>query len=130
MAVKKIDMVVGILQKDGKILIRRRQERGIWGGLWELPGTVCLKNQSPEGALKEEFKEAMGLTVTTEKKIPKLEHHFTHRRALIHPFELKLTQSTKTRSNGSNIIWATPAKLKTLSFPVPHQKILKSVVFQ
>ncbi|MBI4358614.1 MAG: A/G-specific adenine glycosylase [Candidatus Omnitrophica bacterium] len=126
--VKKIDMVVGLLRKNGKILVRRRPPRGIWGGLWEIPGTVCLKNQSSEAALAEEFKEGLGLSVTAEKKWSKLKHRFTHRLAFIHPFELKMSGNGKRQRNSAKTLWASPAKLKTLSFPVPHQKILKSII--
>jgi len=46
--VKKIEMVVGIVRKNGKLLIRKRPDRGIWGGLWEIPGTIRAKSETLE----------------------------------------------------------------------------------
>jgi len=122
--VKEIDMVVGILTKNGKILVRRRPERGIWGGLWEIPGTVRATNQTPEEALKEEFKETLGLAIKIHKKERPVKHLFTHRKALIYSFYCETIKNGKPKSKWTNIRWVTQKELKKLSFPVPHQKIL------
>ena len=124
--VKRIDMAVGILKENEKLLVRRRPEYGIWGGLWELPGTVCERGQSPEEALKEEFKKMLGFSIKIEGKHSPLEHRFTHRKAMIHPFHLKMkAYDGKRTPNRSKIRWAASADLKNLSFPVPHRKLLK-----
>ena len=123
--VKKIDMVVGIVRKNGKILIRKRPDRGIWGGLWEIPGTIRAKNETFEEALTQEFKETMNLSITILKKSSLMEHRFTHRRAFIHPFFCEIKEENRT--NGTKIKWANAEKLKTFSFPVPHQKILAAL---
>ncbi|MBI4394892.1 MAG: NUDIX domain-containing protein, partial [Candidatus Omnitrophica bacterium] len=125
--VKKIEMVVGILEKNGRLLIRRRPERGIWGGLWEIPGTIRAKEETLEDALKAEFKEALGLSAQIEKKENPFEHHFTHRDATIHPFRLTTAVNGRVKRS-KHIRWATQKDLNKLSFPVPHQKILSSLV--
>ncbi len=122
--VKEIDMVVGMLTKNGKILVRRRPERGIWGGLWEIPGTVRAASQTPEEALKEEFKETLGVAIKIQKKVQPIKHQFTHRKALIHPFHCEIIRNGNIKSKRTNIRWATVKELKKLSFSVPHQKIL------
>ncbi|MBI3999013.1 MAG: A/G-specific adenine glycosylase [Candidatus Omnitrophica bacterium] len=124
--VKKIEMVVGILEKDGRLLVRRRPERGIWGGLWEIPGTVRAKNETLEEALKLEFKETLDLSIQIHKKERPIKHHFTHRDATIYPFHLKIA-SNGLKQRSQKVRWATPKTLNQLSFPVPHQKILKTI---
>ena len=123
--VKEIDMVVGMLTKNGKLLVRRRPERGIWGGLWEIPGTVRTINQTPEEALKEEFREALGLAIHIYKKENPVKHLFTHRKALIHPFYCECKNNESFRSKKVKTRWVSQKELKKLSFPVPHQKILR-----
>ena len=122
--VKKIDMVVGIIRNNGKILIRKRPDQGIWGGLWEIPGTVCAKNESLEEALTQEFKKTLQLSVTSMFKLTPLEHRFTHRQAFIYPFVCSVKKNGRTESNGIKTKWVDANQLKTFSFPVPHQKIL------
>ena len=125
--VKKIKMAVGILTNQNKLLVRKRPERGIWGGLWEIPGTVCAKNQTPEEALKQEFQETLGIRLRIQKKMLPLEHRFTHREALIYPFRCVSAVNGKKKILSSGSRWANRASLKSLSFPVPHQKILKEL---
>ncbi|OGW86023.1 MAG: A/G-specific adenine glycosylase [Omnitrophica bacterium RIFCSPHIGHO2_02_FULL_46_11] len=123
--VKEIEMVVGILAKNGKFLIRRRPNRGIWGGLWEIPGTMRLPYQKPEEALKEEFKSAFGISIAIVKKVPPFEHRFTHRKALIRPFQIKaLSNGRGKQAQTGPVRWVDQKSLNKLSFPVPHQKIL------
>ena len=123
--VKKIDMVIGVICKNGKLLVRRRPARGIWGGLWEIPGTIHTKAQTPEEALKQELRAGLGLQVKIEKKLPLLEHRFTHRKAQIQPFVCSVRKPSNRQAFGADWRWADPSQLKTLSFPRPHQKIIK-----
>ncbi len=131
--VKKIEMVVGILEKNGRLLVRRRPERGIWGGLWEIPGTIRAKDETLEEALAQEFKETLGISIQIHKKEDPIVHQFTHRNATIHPFTLTpktgtgLPRRPVPKFKNSRTCWATQKALKKLSFPVPHQKILKAI---
>ena len=125
--VKKIEMVVGMLQKNGRLLVRRRPEHGIWGGLWEIPGTVRTRNQTLEEALKEDFKETLGMKIKIERKSFPIEHRFTHRKAMIYPFHCKAIGNGGAGAKKTKSLWATPSDLKKLSFPVPHRRILKTM---
>ena len=123
--VKEIEMVVGMLTKNGKFLIRRRPNRGIWGGLWEIPGAVRLPYQTAEEALKEEFKSVLGISIAILKKAPPFEHRFTHRKALVRPFYIKALSNGRDRlSQTEPVRWVERKALNKLSFPVPHQKII------
>ena len=123
--IKKIEMVVGILAKDGRLLVRRRPERGIWGGLWEIPGTIRTKNETPEEVLRREFEEAMKIQITIDRRLLSIQHRFTHRLATIHPFCCSLKGGTANQKiHVPSVLWADRKTLKKLSLPRPHQKIL------
>lgn len=122
--VKKIRMVVGLLDQNGQLLIRKRPDRGIWGGLWEIPGSVCANGQTVERALAQEFQEALGITVRIKKKLPAIEHRFTHRLAQIYPFQVELKGSGLHKFKTRSIRWADRDEIRKFSFPVPHRRIL------
>jgi len=124
--VKKMDMVVGILKFEDKLLVRRRPASGIWGGLWEIPGTVRTKELSLEKALTQEFEEEMGFHITILKKLKPIEHRFTHRFANIVPFECEI-KALPGKLKNQNLRWVKKRALDQLSFPVPHQKIMASL---
>ncbi len=123
--IKKIEMVVGLLKKENKILVRRRPPSGIWGGLWEFPGTIRKKGENLEEALSAEFQNEIGISLQILKKAKPIEHRFTHRLAKIYPFECGLRKNRNgSKFKNRNLKWADRRSLKKLSFPVPHQKIL------
>ena len=122
--IKKIQMVVGILKREQKLLVRKRPDSGIWGGLWELPGTVRTKNQTLEEALRDEFENTLSIPVMVKQKFPPLVHRFTHRLALISPFHL-VERNGKQNRNAPGVRWITSRDLKKLSFPAPHQILLR-----
>jgi A/G-specific adenine glycosylase len=124
--VRKMEMVVGILKQNGKLLIRRRKNSGIWGGLWEVPSTIRFPRASREDSLKDEFSNSFGMHVKIRGKMKPIQHRFTHREVLIHPYELT-AQKKITIRNGSTK-WVDEQKIKRFSFSVPHQKILKQYV--
>ena len=47
-----VSVSVALLWKDGKLLIQRRPEQGLLGGLWEFPGGKIEKEETPEEAPK------------------------------------------------------------------------------
>ena len=84
-----------------------------------------MGNQTLEGALKEEFKEGLGISVKIRKKAHPIEHRFTHRKAVIYPFHVQRVGNGKSKSKAEGIHWADQNTFRKLSFPVPHQKIMR-----
>jgi A/G-specific adenine glycosylase len=53
----------GVLQREGKVLIGRRPEEKLLGGLWEFPGGKQGQNESLEECLRRELEEELSLKV-------------------------------------------------------------------
>ncbi len=65
---KIVVAVKGILLKDGRALIMKRaDDDDIGGGTWEFSGGKLEFGESPEEALKREFKEEAGVDVEVKK---------------------------------------------------------------
>jgi len=118
--------VVGLLAHHGRLLVRRRPEHGIWGGLWEIPGTIRGNGKTREETILEEFKEKLGISVRIQKSAAPLAHRFTHRKAKIYPYLLTQLGNRTQELPKTNARWARPTQLARLSFPVAHQKILRA----
>ncbi|OGW79739.1 MAG: A/G-specific adenine glycosylase [Omnitrophica bacterium RIFCSPLOWO2_12_FULL_44_17] len=175
-AIKEIKMAAAILQNGGRLLVRKRPNHGIWGGLWELPSVIRQKGESAEDAIQQEFKLAYGMQVEIEKKLPVLRHQLTHRTLWIEPvvvhmssprppnihqntrrtrcavwrelanppscwaekreyrrMDLPLTLSLRERvrekaKNLQSARWVDQKTLVLLSFPVPHQKLIREYI--
>jgi A/G-specific adenine glycosylase len=71
------------------VLFRRRPERGLLGGMWELPGAPLAADDVPESvALGLARKWAPGYRLVSF--LPRLDHAFTHRRVAYFPFVFRL----------------------------------------
>ncbi|MAV89704.1 MAG: hypothetical protein CBE24_08310 [bacterium TMED264] len=51
------NVAVGIIYKGSKLLITKRKEDGLLGGLWEFPGGKIEKNETAKKAIQREIKE-------------------------------------------------------------------------
>ena len=49
-AVTQIEVVCGVLLHEGKVFIQRRNEKDVWGGLWEFPGGCVEPGETPSRA--------------------------------------------------------------------------------
>jgi A/G-specific adenine glycosylase len=78
-AVPQRETVVLVLQRrrDSAILLRRRPEQGIWGGLWSLP------EFDDRTALEAWLATRLGIDAT--QPLAPVEHAFTHFRLRLHP---------------------------------------------
>jgi A/G-specific adenine glycosylase len=78
-AVRKIDWPLALIEKDGKILLRRRPRGGILPGLWELPGGERKKSESLRTTLERQL-DGAGDRVKLENVVGVIRHSITNRR--------------------------------------------------
>jgi mutator protein MutT len=60
---KTIDVVAGVIKKNGKFLIARRLKEKSLGGYWEYPGGKVETGETDEISLKRELNEEFGILV-------------------------------------------------------------------
>ncbi|MBP2698892.1 (deoxy)nucleoside triphosphate pyrophosphohydrolase [Photobacterium lucens] len=88
-SVKRIVVVAGVIEKEGKYLLAQRLDSASQGGLWEFPGGKIEANESPEQALERELMEELAITIKTQQwladsvfdygdKIVELKGYLTH----------------------------------------------------
>lgn len=76
--VPKYHIAVGVVYRDDRILITRRREAGLLGGLWEFPGGKVREGERPEDACKREIKEEVNLTVDVGDRLAYVDHAYSH----------------------------------------------------
>lgn len=74
-----IEWPVALIQQRGKILLRRRPEKGLLRGLWELPGGERKNGENLMAALCRQLDEIRG-QVQFVSQIGEVRHSITHRR--------------------------------------------------
>ena len=71
-----IDVVAGIIWKNNKFLIAKRNAKKDQGNLWEFPGGKVEKGESYENALVREIKEELNADIQVKEYIGEKIHHY------------------------------------------------------
>jgi A/G-specific adenine glycosylase len=77
---RKLTILAALLVgKDGSRLLARRRERGLFGGLWELPGGEIDGDSRAAERLRELLRENLGLDTTIGEQLGSVTRTLTHR---------------------------------------------------
>jgi A/G-specific adenine glycosylase len=115
--------VVGVIYKNGKILIDKRKPGGLLGGLWELPGGKVKTGESLKAALLREVREELGVKVRILRPLVTVQHAYSHFSVTLHAF-VCARESGKPQCAGCvDYKWVLPEQLKKYAFPAANKKI-------
>lgn len=64
-----VQVIAGVIEKEGKILIAKRSVDTRFAGKWEFPGGKLEEGESHEACLKREIKEECNIDVDVKNKI-------------------------------------------------------------
>lgn len=64
-----VEVVAGILEREGRYLVALRSDDGELPGRWEFPGGKVETGESAEAALAREFREELDLTIAVGERI-------------------------------------------------------------
>ncbi len=123
--VKSETHVVAAIARDGRWLVVRRPDDGLWGGLWELPTTVLNGDSAAKAAMK------IALRYTGSKRKPAgdlfcdIEWQLSHRkiRFVGHRFELARRPVKKSGGHDDGR-WVTLRRMADL----PVSKVMREIV--
>jgi A/G-specific adenine glycosylase len=115
-------IAAGVIRKKGKILITRREENGLLGGLWEFPGGKLREGESPEQACLREIREEVNLAVNIVSHLALVRHAYTHFKIVVDVFLCEY-QSGKVCLNGAvDYRWITVNEIESYPFPAANHK--------
>ena len=81
-----LDVTAAVILRAGKVLIAKRPEGKLLGGMWEFPGGKVERGETLPACLRRELIEELGVTVRVREKILTVKHAFSHFRITLHAF--------------------------------------------
>ncbi|ARU58681.1 mutator MutT protein [Oleiphilus messinensis] len=82
-AKKRIHVAVGVVERDGLILLAKRPDHVHQGGLWEFPGGKVEQGETVEVALVRELSEELGIQANPSALIPLIQIHHDYSDKLV-----------------------------------------------
>lgn len=121
------DIAVGLVRREGRLLIARRPEEGLLGGLWEFPGGKVEEDESPPEAVRRELREEMSLEVAVGDLAGRVDHAYSHFRITLHAYFAHHLAGTPRARAATAWRWVTPAELGDYAFPAANTRILEKL---
>lgn len=118
---KKTKVLILLDQDSQQILLEKRPNSGIWGGLWSLP--ECPLNANSQNWCKTYTK----LLIHEHQSYSSFRHTFSHFHLDIYPIVCHTTVKTQ---KGSPYHWHSWSALSSLGLPAPIKRLLKSLALE
>jgi A/G-specific adenine glycosylase len=104
-------VTAAVLRDAGRVLIGRRHEGKLLGGLWEFPGGKRERRESLKACLRRELKEELGIEVGVGDRLGVYDHTYSHFRVRVHAFECHLIEGKPKALDHAEIRWVLLAHL-------------------
>ncbi len=124
-AVPTQHIAVGVVSRDGRVLITRRREDAMLGGLWEFPGGKIEDGESAQAACAREIKEEVDLDVDVGDRLTRVRHAYSHLRVEIDVFRCRYTGGKVALRGPTEYRWILPEETAEYAFPRANHKFLE-----
>lgn len=118
-------IVVGVVFKNGKILIDKRKQNALLGGLWEFPGGKKKKSESFKAAVAREVKEETGIEIEVGKRLCIVKHTYSHFKITLHAYLCEYKSGTEKPIGCNAVKWIVSENLTKYAFPAANVKIIQ-----
>jgi A/G-specific adenine glycosylase len=129
-AVPHYHIAVGLIWKNGKLLITRRKEKGRLGGLWEFPGGKIEKGESIEHCIQREIMEEVNISVVVKDFFMQLNHTYTHFRITLYVYHCQWVEGVPRCTSCTDWRWVKVDQLDQFPFPKANKKIIAALIEQ
>jgi len=96
---RELHLTVGLVEDGDRLLMCRRPDEGMFGGLWELP-SVEAEGRGAKRALKERVEALVGTPVQVQEKMTRTERTLTHRDLVLDTYRVSLRGQPKLKQPG------------------------------
>ena len=123
---KQIGVAV-IYNDDGLILIDRRKQEGLLGGLWEFPGGKIEPNETFEDCVRREIKEELDIEIEIIDPLITIDHAYSHFKVTLNVFNCSHISGEPKPLECDEIKWVTLDEIDSYPFPKANGQIIAAI---
>ncbi|HEU4929530.1 MAG TPA: (deoxy)nucleoside triphosphate pyrophosphohydrolase, partial [Candidatus Krumholzibacteria bacterium] len=120
-------IAVGVVSRRGRLLITRRAESAMLGGLWEFPGGKIRRGETAEDACRREIREETGLEVDVIEHVASVQHAYSHLKVEIEVFRCTHRQGRVQLRGPVDHRWILLEETAHYAFPKANHKFLPAL---
>ena len=104
---------VALIDVDGRVLISKRPDNKVMGGMWEFPGGKVADGETPEIALVRELEEELGIDTQTSCLAPFsfASHRYDDFHLVMPLFLCRVWRGIPRPLEGQSLKWVRPSSL-------------------
>ena len=123
-----IHVVAGILRDgQGRVLLTQRPPGKHLAGLWEFPGGKCEPGESPEGALRRELAEEIGVEAGIIEPLIAVPWHYPEKSVVLDVYDVRIWRGQAHGREGQALRWASVAELPALRMPPADRPVVAAL---
>lgn len=123
----KIIGVAVIWHTDGRILIDRRRQEGLLGGLWEFPGGKVEPGETIEACIRREIQEELGIEIAVGEHLITIEHTYSHFRVTLNVHHCQHLSGEPQPLESEEVRWVTLGEIDQFPFPKANTQIIAAL---
>lgn len=120
---KRLTLAAVVWRRGKFVLLARRKEKGLFGGLWELP-TVEISEKMGLAEVAEKLRQTLGNHLLVGSSLGTIQRTLTHRTLHIRLFSIRGTRLPKRTSDLPEFKWATREEASNLGISTAMQHAL------
>jgi len=118
------NIATGVVVHLGRILLTRRMNDGLLGGLWEFPGGKLKAGETPEKACVREIHEETGLSIVVREYLTRVKHAYTHFKIIMDVFICEALSTEIVLDGPVDYCWITLNEIDHYPLPKANHKFL------
>ena len=118
---------IGVIWKNGKILVSKRMPNKLLGGLWEFPGGKVKKGETSKECLAREVLEELDISIKINSFIKTIKHSYSHFSITMDAYHCAMLGGSPRAIQCASYRWISPLALDTLAFPSSSHKLFNDI---
>lgn len=111
----------------GEILIARRKEKGMLGGLWEFPGGKREAGETIQECIRRELIEEMGIELKVGESLTTVRHAYSHFRIRLIAHRARIARGRPRCLHCADFAWIKPGEFVRYPFSRADQIVIERV---
>ncbi len=124
---KIVEVAAGLVYREGRYLIARRNPGVHLAGFWEFPGGKCESGETLEACLRRELFEELGIRIGVPILFQIIRHEYAEKTVELHFFRCRIEAGHATAIDCAEIRWVWPHELGDFEFPPADRPIIEAL---